>query len=127
MEHPQNQTVPVNSVARFTCRTTSFVVWQIDAIQISSDSAEDFKKVGITVENENQSVLLVNATLENNGKTILCRTGLNRASLNVTSEVAGTESSSPCDVYQFTATTRNAAGWSDPSNFFSLPSCKLHP
>ena len=89
VEHLQNQlTVPVNSVARFTCRTTSFVVWEIDRAQLSSDSAEDFKQRGITVENENHSVLLVNATLENNGKTILCRTGLNRASLSVTSEVA---------------------------------------
>ena len=88
VEHPQNQTVPVNSIVRFTCRTTTFVVWQINGAQLSSDSAEDFKKSGITVENENQSVLLVNATLENNGKTILCLTGLNRASLNVTSEVA---------------------------------------
>ena len=88
VEPPQNQTVPVNSVARFTCRTTSFVVWEIDGAQLSSDSAEVFKRFGITVENENQSVLLVNATLENNRKTILCQIGLNRASLNVTSEVA---------------------------------------
>ena len=41
---------------------------------------------------------------------------------------SGTEDGSPCDVYQFTVTVRNKAGWSDPSNFtFSLPSCKLHP
>ena len=40
---------------------------------------------------------------------------------------SGTEGGSPCDVYQFTVTASNAAGWSDPSNFnFSLPSCKLH-
>ena len=78
----------MNSVVRFTCRTTTFVVWQINGAQLSSDSAEDFKKLGITVENENQSVLLVNATLENNGKTILCRTGSSRARPNVTSEVA---------------------------------------
>ena len=34
---------------------------------------------------------------------------------------------SPCDVYQFTVTARNAAGLSDPSDTFiaSLPSCKL--
>ena len=88
VEPPQNQTVPVNSVGRFTCRTTSFVVWVINGAQLSSDTVEDFKQLGITVENENGSVLLVNATLENNGKTILCRTGLNRASLNVISEVA---------------------------------------
>ena len=39
----------------------------------------------------------------------------------------GTEASSPCDVYQFTVTARNEAGWSEPSATFtaSLPSCKL--
>ena len=39
----------------------------------------------------------------------------------------GTENGSPCDIYQFTVTARNAAGWSDPSDTFtaSLPSCKL--
>ena len=88
VEHPQNQTVPVNSVVRFTCRTTSFIVWEINETQLSSDNAEVFKQRGITVENENESVLLVNATLENNGTSILCRTGSNRASLSVTSEVA---------------------------------------
>ena len=88
VEHPQNQTVPVNSVVRFTCRTTSLVVWQIGDIQISSDNAEVFKQRGITIENENDSVLLVNATLRNNGTRIHCRTGLYRTSLNVTSEAA---------------------------------------
>ena len=88
MEHPQNQTVPVNSVVRFTCRTTSFMVWEINGAPLSSDSAGAFKQLGITVENENETVLLVNATLENNGTRILCRTGLDRASLSVTSEVA---------------------------------------
>ena len=40
---------------------------------------------------------------------------------------SGTKDGSPCDVYQFTVTARNAAGWSDPTDFtFSLPSCKLH-
>ena len=86
VEHPQNQTVPVNSVARFTCRTTSFVVWEINGTQLSSDNADVFKQRGIT--NENESALLVTATLENNGKTVLCKTGLDRASLTVTSEVA---------------------------------------
>ena len=88
VEHPQNQTVPVNSVARFTCRTTSFIVWEINGAQLSSDSAEVFKQLGITVDSENESVLLVNATLENNGTKILCRTGLNRAMATVLSEVA---------------------------------------
>ena len=88
VEHPQNQTAPVNSVVRFTCRTTSFVLWEINGAQLSSDNAEDFKQRGITVENENESVLLVNATLRNNGTKISCLTGLDRTSLNVTSEVA---------------------------------------
>ena len=37
---------------------------------------------------------------------------------------SGTEDGSRCDVYQFTVTARNAAGWSDPSDTFtaSLPS-----
>ena len=40
---------------------------------------------------------------------------------------SGTEDASPCDVYQFTVTARNAAGWSEPSDTFtaSLPSCEL--
>ena len=88
LEHPQNQTVPVNSVARFTCTTTNFVLWQIDETQLSSDSAEDFKELGFTVDSENESVLLVNATQKNNGTKILCRTGLSRAMTDVTSEVA---------------------------------------
>ena len=88
VEHPQNQTVPVNSVVRFTCRTTSFIVWEINGTQLSSDNAEVFKQQGIRIENENGSMLLVNATLRNNRTSILCRTGLDRASLSVTSEVA---------------------------------------
>ena len=47
---------------------------------------------------------------------------LNMASFNF----SGTEDGSPCDVYQFTVTARNAAGWSEPSDTFtaSLPSGK---
>ena len=39
----------------------------------------------------------------------------------------GTEDNSPCDVYQFTVTARNAAGWSGPSDTFdaSTPSRKF--
>ena len=88
VEHPQDQTVPVNSVVRFTCRTTSFVVWEINGVSLSSDNAEDFKRFGIRIENGNESVLLVNATLTSNGIRILCRTGLDRTRLDVTSEVA---------------------------------------
>ena len=48
---------------------------------------------------------------------------LNRPSFNF----SGTEGSSPCDVYQFRVTARNAAGWSEPSDTFtaSLPSGKI--
>ena len=61
-------------------------------------------------------------------------TNLNTSSVFISGELrrpsfnfSGTKDGSPCDVYQFTVTARNAAGWSDPSNFtFSLPSCKLH-
>ena len=89
MEHPQNRTVPVNSVVRFICRTTNqLVVWEIDAIQFSSDTDEVFKQLGFTVDSENESVLLVNATRENNRTKILCRTGSSRARANVTSDVA---------------------------------------
>ena len=88
VEHPQNRTVPVNSVVRFTCRTTSFIVWEINGAQLSSDNAEFFKQQGIRIENESESVLLVNATQENNGTSILCRTGSNPARAYVISEAA---------------------------------------
>ena len=49
---------------------------------------------------------------------------LDFASLPISDNFSGTEDSSPCDVYQLTVTAKNAAGWSDPSDFFtaSLPS-----
>ena len=85
---PRNQTVPVDSVARFTCRTTGFVVWQIDSIQLSSQListspiVKSFCRRGIKLDGENGSVLVVNATLKNNGIKILCLTG---SELNVAS------------------------------------------
>ena len=82
---PQNQTVPVNSVARFTCRTTSFVVWQVNNAQLLSMFIETFRLRGITLDGENGSVLLVNATLRNNGAKIFCITG---SELHVTSKIA---------------------------------------
>ena len=49
--------------------------------------------------------------------------GLSTPNFNFSGTIVG----SPCDVYQFTVTARNAAGWSNPSNLtFSLPSRKLH-
>ena len=84
---PQNQTVPMNSVARFTCRTTtSFVVWQVNNAQLSTEMwIEAFQLRGIRVDSENGSVLLVNATWRNNGIKIRCLTGLE---LNAASETA---------------------------------------
>ena len=82
---PRNQTVPVDSVARFTCRTTSFVVWQVNNAQLLSMFIETFWLRGITLDGENGSVLLVNATLRNNGTQILCLTG---SELRVTSKIA---------------------------------------
>ena len=91
---PQNQTVPVNSVARFTCRTTSFVVWQIDDGRLMSDSptsvATAFQLRGfrVTVDSNNDSVLLVNATLENNRTNVTCLTGPDVSRPNVMSTTA---------------------------------------
>ena len=88
---PQSQTVPVNSVARFTCRTTGFVVWQIDNGRLMSDSPTSvaaFQLRGIRVDCDNDSVLLVNATLENNGINITCLTGPDHTRLNVISATA---------------------------------------
>ena len=89
---PQSQTVPVNSVARFTCRTTAFVVWQINNAQLISDSptsvANAFQLRGIGVDSDNDSVLLVNATLENNGTNVTCLTGPDCTRLNVMSTTA---------------------------------------
>ena len=86
VEPPDNQTVAVNSVAKFICRTTSFVVWQINSVQLSSDSREAFHKRGIRTENE--SVLLVNASLDNEGVNIACLTGPDRTRLDVKSTIA---------------------------------------
>ena len=88
---PLNQTVPLNSVARFTCRTTSFVVWEINNAQLLLDSeraVDGFKMQGIRVERENESVLLVNATLNNTRTEIRCWTGSNYPELTRMSAVA---------------------------------------
>lgn len=86
VEPPDNQTVPVNSVAKFICKTTSFVVWQINSGQLSSDNKEDFHMRGIRTENE--SVLLVNASLDNDGVNITCLTGPDRTRLDLKSTTA---------------------------------------
>ena len=75
VESPTNQTVPVNSVARFVCRTAGFTAWRINDTQITSDSAESFRMLGIQVNGENGSVLLVNASIDYNGTIIHCLTG----------------------------------------------------
>ena len=94
MEPPHNQTVPVNSVARFTCITTGLVAWKIDGISSElsvQDAAETinlFHTKGFTVINNNKSVLLVNTTIRNYTASIHCHTGPNRIELDETSEVA---------------------------------------
>ena len=89
---PQNQAVPVNSVARFTCRTTGFVVWQVNNGRLTSDSptsvANAYQLRGIRVDSDNDSVLLVNATLENNGTNVTCLTGPDVSRPNVMSKTA---------------------------------------
>ena len=82
LEPPQNQTVPVNSVAIYACRTTSVVVWQINNTQLLSDGLiQGFRNRNVIVDIENVSVLLVNATFRNNGTRISCLTGPNRFDL----------------------------------------------
>jgi len=83
VESPRNQTVPVNSVARFICRTEGLVAWRINETQLSSDSAKCFRMRGIQADGENGSVLLVNATIDNNGTLIHCLTGEQIAALKV--------------------------------------------
>ena len=76
LEPSQNQTLPVNLVARYACRTTSVVVWQINNTQLLSDEIiQNFRNRNVIVDIENQSVLLVNATFRNNGTRISCLTG----------------------------------------------------
>ena len=106
---PQSQTVPVSSVAKFTCRTTAFVVWQIDSGRLMSDSPTSvaaFQMRGIGVDSDNGSVLLVNATLENNGTNITCRTGPDVSRPNVMSTTAILtvfgESGKECIAFQIT-------------------------
>ena len=77
VESPRDQTVPVNSVARFICRTEGLVAWRINDTQISSDNAESFRMRGIQADGDGTggSVLLVNATTDDNGTLIHCLTG----------------------------------------------------
>jgi len=75
VESLRNQTVPVNSVARFICRTAGLVVWRINDTQLSSDNAGRFRLRGIQVDDENGSVLLVNSSIDDNGTIIHCLTG----------------------------------------------------
>ena len=86
LEPSQNQTLPMNSVARYACRTTSVVVWQINNTQLSTDEIiQHLRNRNVVVDLENESVLLVNATLSNNGTRISCLTGPNRFDLRSSS------------------------------------------
>ena len=54
LEPPQNQTVPVNSVARYACRTTGVVVWEINNTQLLSDEVIQvfrYRSVQVDIEN----------------------------------------------------------------------------
>ena len=84
VEFPRDQTVPLNSVARFTCRTAHSVVWQIGNGYLFPDSPSSVNNLamqGIRVESGNVSVLLVNASLSNNRTSILCQAGPNTINL----------------------------------------------
>ena len=97
MEPPHNQTLPVNSVARFTCITIDIVVWEIITVDSNfstklsleiPDEGVNLLQQGITVYSGNKSVLLANATLENNGTNVRCLTGKNLLNLHVMSDIA---------------------------------------
>ena len=98
MEPPRNQTVPVNSVVSFTCTTlTDVLEWEVtvDNITIAFSLGYQSRQVtlleqrGIRIESDNKSVLLVNATLKNNGMNIRCLTGQpNDLQLSVKSNTA---------------------------------------
>ena len=97
MEPPHNQTLPVNSVARFTCITIDIVVWEIKTVdshfstrlllEIPSAGVNLLQR-GINVDSGNKSVLLVNATLENNETNVRCLTGKDLLNLRVMSDTA---------------------------------------
>ena len=95
VEPPQNQTLPVNSVARFTCITIDIVVWEIKPVDSNITTrlsleiaAVNLLQQGIIVDSGNKSVLLVNATLENNETNVRCLTGENLLNLRVMSNTS---------------------------------------
>ena len=98
MEPPHNQTVPVNSVVSFTCTTlTDVLEWEVTVgnSTIKFSLGDQSRQVtllehrGIRIESDNKSVLLVNATLKNNGMNIRCLTGqANDFQLSVKSNTA---------------------------------------
>ena len=97
VEPPHNQTLPVNSVARFTCITIDVVVWEIKTVDSNfstrlslqvPDEGVNLLQRGITVDSGNKSVLLVNATLETNRTNVHCLTGKNLLNLRVMSNTA---------------------------------------
>ena len=75
-----DQTIPVNSTAVFSCRVTGFLVWEMDMVQIRSETRGAFCRdrgvcVNGTLDNlpdETESVLLVDANELNNGSMITC-------------------------------------------------------
>ena len=64
-------------------------MWQINNTQLLSDTlTEAFRMRGVIVDIENGSVLLVNATLRNNGTRIRCLTGSDHFHLTSRSRTA---------------------------------------
>ena len=97
MEPPHNQTLPVNSVARFTCITIDIVVWEIKTVDSNfstrlsleiPSAGVNLLQRGINVDSDNKSVLLVNATLENNETNVSCLTGKDLLNLRMMSDTA---------------------------------------
>ena len=93
LEPPHNQTVPVNSVAIFICKTIGLVSWNIEGftyeLSLEAPTIIDlFRVQGFTLDRKNKSLLLVNTTLINRRTSIHCKTGQSLIALNETSEVA---------------------------------------
>ena len=81
LQPPISQTAPVNSVAVFTCRVIGMLVWEVNGGQIQNEVAKESlcNMHGVcingtldTSDEESESVLLVNATEQNNNTTVKC-------------------------------------------------------
>ena len=71
LESPQSQTLPIGSVARFTCRASHPLKWMIEVDGVFETYEEAFEQVGIRL-GSNDSILLMDATEANNGTMVKC-------------------------------------------------------